>query len=130
MLLRYESCVLNYVAFYCEPCFLLPNIMLHIIYDLAYDLPYDTSVLGIEMSKWYAVYQGRVPGVYDECEDCLKQVNMLKGNNYKGYKSREEAEARYMNHLVEERKKNRKNTFIIVSMLLIVIVFLLYVILV
>ena len=71
--------------------------MLHIIYDLAY----DTSFLGIEMPKWYVVYQGRVPGVYDEWEDCLKQVNMFKGNNYKGYKSRDEAEARYMNHLAE-----------------------------
>ena len=64
------------------------------------------SVLCIEMKKWYVVYEGRVPRVYDEWEDCLKQVNNFKGNNYKGYKSKEEAEARYLNHLLaEERKK-------------------------
>jgi hypothetical protein len=56
-------------------------------------------------------------------------MNKFKGNNYKGYKSGEEAEARYMNHLAEERKKNQKKTFIVVSMLLIMIAFLLYVIL-
>jgi ribonuclease HI len=70
------------------------------------------------MKKWYVVYEGRVPGVYDEWEDCLKQVNKFKGNNYKGYKSKEEAEARYMNHLLaEERKKNRMKTFIIIPIL-------------
>jgi 1,4-dihydroxy-2-naphthoate octaprenyltransferase len=56
-------------------------------------------------------------------------MNKFKGNNYKEYKSGEEAEARYMNHLAEERKKNQKKTFIVVSMLLIMIAFLLYVIL-
>ncbi|KAK1691941.1 hypothetical protein QYE76_008638 [Lolium multiflorum] len=84
-----------------------------------------------EMKKWYVMYECRVPGVYDEQEDCLKQVNMFKGNNYKGYKSKKEVEARYMKHLLaEERKKNRMKSFIIVPMLLIVIVFLLYVIVV
>jgi viroplasmin and RNaseH domain-containing protein len=47
-------------------------------------LAYDTSILGIEMAKWYVVYQGRVLGVYDEWDDWLKQVNGFKGNNYKG----------------------------------------------
>jgi hypothetical protein len=32
-------------------------------------LAYDTSILGIEMAKWYVVYQGRVLGVYDEWDD-------------------------------------------------------------
>jgi hypothetical protein len=115
------------------------DIMLHIIYGLAY----DTSLLGIAMmKKWYVVYQGRVPGVYDEWDDCLKQVNEFKGNNYKGHKSKAKAEASYMNHLLgnerkkggerkkgEEGKKNQKKT-IVVSMMLFVIAYLLYVILV
>jgi viroplasmin and RNaseH domain-containing protein len=52
----------------------------------------------------YIVYTGRVPGVYVHWEDCLKQVNMFKGNNYKGYKMMAEAEARWRNHLQEERR--------------------------
>ena len=47
------------------------------------------------MKKWYVVYEGRAPGVYDEWEDYLKQVNKFKGNNYKAYKTKEEVEARY-----------------------------------
>ena len=91
------------------------------------------SVFGIEMKKkWYVVYEGRVPGVYDQWEDCLKQVNKFKGNSYKGYKSKEEAEARYMNHLLaEERRRNQmKTSFIVIPILLIVTAFLLYVIVV
>ena len=81
------------------------------------------------MRKWYVVYQGRVPGVYDEWEDYLKQVNKFQGNSYKGYKSREEAEARYMNHVAEESWRNRMKTgFIVIPILLIVTAFLLYVI--
>ena len=95
--------------------------------------------------KWYVVFEGTVPGVYEEWDDCVKQVNGFKGNYYKGYKTREEAEARYKKHRLEkerdmkgkerkmkggERKKNPKNTIIVVSMLFMVIVFLLYAILV
>jgi viroplasmin and RNaseH domain-containing protein len=52
----------------------------------------------------YVVYKGRVPGVYVYWEDCLKQVNMFKGNSYKGYKTMAEAEDRWRNHLREERR--------------------------
>ena len=92
------------------------------------------------MSKWYVVCKGRVPGVYDQWDYYLKQVNEFKGNNYKGYKSKSEAESRYMKHLLgeerkeekskdEKRKKNWKKT-IQVSTMLLVIADLLYVILV
>ena len=79
------------------------------------------------MPKWYVVYKGRVPGVYDEWDDCLKQVNKFKGNSYKGYTSREKAEARWMNHQREERKKNR---IAVIAVLLTVIAVLLYLIVV
>jgi viroplasmin and RNaseH domain-containing protein len=52
----------------------------------------------------YVVYKGRVPGAYVRCKDCLKQVNKFKGNNYKWYMAIAEAEARWMNHLREERR--------------------------
>jgi hypothetical protein len=69
-------------------------------------------------------------------------VNKFKNNNYKGHKSKVQAEVSYMNHLLgnerkkggerkkgEEGKKNQKKT-IVVSMMLFVIAYLLYVILV
>ncbi|KAK1679467.1 hypothetical protein QYE76_040315 [Lolium multiflorum] len=46
--------------------------------------------------KWYVVYQCRVPVVYGESDDCLKQVNGFNDNYYKGYKSKAAAESRYM----------------------------------
>ena len=46
------------------------------------------------MKKWYVVFKGKVPGVYDEWEHCSEQVTKFSGNRYKGYKSREEAETR------------------------------------
>ena len=83
------------------------------------------------MKKWYVVYEGRDPGVYEYWEDCLKQVNNFEGNNHKSYKSKAEAEARYLNHLfVEERKNRMKSNFIAIPFLLIVVVILLYVIVV
>ena len=80
------------------------------------------------MKKWYVVYEGRVPGIYDEWDDCLKQVNKFKSKNYKGYKSKEEAEARYMKHLLaKEKRRNRmKTSFIVIRVLLTVIAVLLY----
>ena len=45
--------------------------------------------------KCYVVYIGRVPGVYEEWEDCAKQVNTFPGNLYRGYASREVAEEKW-----------------------------------
>ena len=89
-------------------------------------------VLCTEIKKWYVVYEGRVPGVCDEWEDYLKQVNKFKGNNYKGYKSKEETEARYLKHLLAvEKKRNRTKTrFIVILVLLTMIAILLYLIVV
>jgi viroplasmin and RNaseH domain-containing protein len=44
------------------------------------------------------MFEGEVPGIYDKWEDYFKQVNKFKGNNYKGFKTREEAETRYRNY--------------------------------
>jgi viroplasmin and RNaseH domain-containing protein len=30
------------------------------------------------MTRWYVVFVGKVPGVYDKWEDCFKQVNKFK----------------------------------------------------
>ena len=44
---------------------------------------------------WYVVYKGKVPGVYDDWEECRRQVHPFSGNSYKGYTTRAEAESRY-----------------------------------
>jgi viroplasmin and RNaseH domain-containing protein len=46
------------------------------------------------MMKWYVVLTGKVPRVYDDWDDCVAQVNEFPSNSYKGYKTKEEAEAR------------------------------------
>ena len=43
----------------------------------------------------YVVYKGKVPGVYDDWEECQRQVHRFSGNSYKGYATRAEAESRY-----------------------------------
>ncbi|KAK1607972.1 hypothetical protein QYE76_031645 [Lolium multiflorum] len=71
--------------------------------------------------------------MYDEYDDCLKQVIGFKGNYYKGHKSKAEAESRYMKHLLgeemkeektkeEQMKKNWKKTILVSTMLLVIAV--------
>lgn len=43
------------------------------------------------MKKYYVVWAGRVPGVYDNLEDALEQVDDYPGASFKGYESAEEA---------------------------------------
>ncbi|KAK1692076.1 hypothetical protein QYE76_008773 [Lolium multiflorum] len=63
-----------------------------------------TLLLKLEryMSTTYVVYKGRVPGVYDDWEDCRRQVHRFSGNSYKGYPTRVEAEGRYARYLERE----------------------------
>jgi viroplasmin and RNaseH domain-containing protein len=42
--------------------------------------------------RFYVVFIGREPGVYDNFMDCHAQVNRFPSNLYKGYSSREEAD--------------------------------------
>jgi viroplasmin and RNaseH domain-containing protein len=71
----------------------------------------------------YLVYNGRVPRVYIHWEDCLKQVNKVKGNGYKGYTTMTEAEAsRWMNHPREERRTTFDVTTVILLTAVIAVV--------
>jgi viroplasmin and RNaseH domain-containing protein len=82
---------------------------------------------------WYVVYKGKVPGVYDDWEECRRQVHRFSGNSYKGYYSLAEAQTRYANYLARERtremERSRMTTFL-VMMLTAVTVFIFYVFLV
>ena len=98
-------------------CFSLPILLLHTYTLLMYCLLFG---LCIEMPS-YVVYKGKVPGVYDDWEECRRQVHRFSGNSYKGYTTRAEAEARYARYLAGERRerRNRMKTSFIVMMLIV-----------
>ena len=73
----------------------------------------------------YVVYKGKVPGVYDDWEECRRQVHRFSGNSYKGYTTRAEVESRYTRYLAGER--NRMKTSFIAMMLLVMTAALFYV---
>ena len=78
----------------------------------------------------YVVYKGKVPGVYDDWEECQRQVHRFSGNSYKGYTTRAEAEARYARYLAGERRERRRNrmkTSFITMMLIVMTASLFYV---
>ncbi|KAK1664319.1 hypothetical protein QYE76_052478 [Lolium multiflorum] len=87
--------------------------------------------LGMPMT--YVVYKGRVPGVYDDWEDCRRQVHRFSGNSYKGYPTRVEAEGRYARYLAGEMRdmrRNRMKTMAFVMMVIVTMLFMFYVIVV
>lgn len=43
------------------------------------------------MTKWYVVWQGRDPGIYQTWAECNKQVEGFKGAKFKSFPTREEA---------------------------------------
>lgn len=49
------------------------------------------------MSKYYVVWTGHNPGVYDNWDDCLEQVKNFPGARYKGFSSSAEATNAYRN---------------------------------
>ncbi|KAK1664879.1 hypothetical protein QYE76_053038 [Lolium multiflorum] len=76
---------------------------------------------------YYVVFEGRVPGVYEEWEDCKKQVHKFSGNCYKGYPTRHEAVAKWRAH---QANKSKMKTFLVLSLLLTIVAAVLYFILV
>ncbi|KAK1699186.1 hypothetical protein QYE76_015883 [Lolium multiflorum] len=76
---------------------------------------------------YYVVFEGRVPGVYEEWEECKKQVHKFSGNCYKGYPTRHEAVAKWRAH---QAKKSKMKTFLVLSLLLTIVAAVLYFILV
>ena len=57
----------------------------------------------------YVVHKGKVPGVYDNWEECWRQVHHFSGNSYKGYTTRAKAESRYARYLAGERRERWRN---------------------
>ena len=76
---------------------------------------------------YYVVFEGRVPGVYEEWEECKKQVHKFSGNCYKGYPTRHEAVAK---RRVHQANKSKMKAFLVLSLLLTIVAAVLYFILV
>ncbi len=41
--------------------------------------------------KWYVVWKGRQPGIYDSWDACKEQIDQFKGARYKSFKTKEQA---------------------------------------
>src|SRR4051812_7950383 len=75
----------------------------------------------IEKMPSYVVYVGRVHGVYEEWEECRRQVHRFSGNSYKGYPTRAEAEASYARYLAGEMREQRNCMKITLVMLMLIV---------
>ncbi|MDE6157915.1 MAG: RNase H1/viroplasmin domain-containing protein, partial [Muribaculaceae bacterium] len=53
-------------------------------------------------NRYYVVWAGLEPGVYDSWQECQLQVTGFKGARYKSYPSRDEAVAAYRGDPREE----------------------------
>ncbi|MCB0522486.1 MAG: viroplasmin family protein [Lewinellaceae bacterium] len=47
--------------------------------------------------KYYVVWQGAKPGIYDSWESCQRQINGFPAAKYKAFESQQEAEAAFKN---------------------------------
>lgn len=59
--------------------------------------------------RYYVVWKGRVPGVYDDLNDALEQVDDFPGALFKGYDSAAEAAQAFRNSNAREEKKEIGN---------------------
>lgn len=57
------------------------------------------------MKKYYVVWKGRQPGVYDDLEDALAQVDDYPGASFKGYDSASEAAMAYRKGTAREESR-------------------------
>ena len=78
--------------------------------------------------KWYAVYVGHVPGVYDEWPQCQVQVSGFSSGRRKGFDSRVKAEASYLRFIAQQGIQNQRHckNYYILPLLIIVIALIFY----
>lgn len=61
-------------------------------------------------SKYYVVWEGKIPGIYDKWDDCKKQVDGVIGAKYKSFPSHEEAIEAYRDGYSASFQKKTKST--------------------
>lgn len=59
-----------------------------------------------KQKKYYVVWNGVKPGIYDSWTDCSLQINGFKGAQYKAFDTLEEAKEAYNSHPTDYIKKN------------------------
>ena len=74
----------------------------------------------------YAVFFGRVSGVYDHWPDAQAQVDKYPGASHKGFDSRAEAESSYLRWTLQH-EQGRDRRYYIVTLLLMLIALLFYI---
>lgn len=58
------------------------------------------------MGKYYCVWKGRVPGVYESWEDCKKQTDGFAGAEHKAFKTKQKAEEAFKQRSADFIGKN------------------------
>ena len=80
-----------------------------------------------EMVKgYYALYIGKVPGVYDHWPAAQAQVHRYPGASHRGFDSRAEAESSYLRWTLQH-EQGRDRRYYIVELLLMLIALLFYI---
>ena len=59
----------------------------------------------MKKKKWYVVWAGHNPGIYDDWDDAREQIEGFSQARYKGYNSAEEATEAYRRGVSEERSE-------------------------
>ena len=61
-------------------------------------------------NKYYVVWKGKKPGIYENWEDCKKQIQGFEGARYMGFPEKEEAEAAFKGSYEKTLKTRKKNS--------------------
>ena len=75
---------------------------------------------------YYAMYVGRVPGVYDHWRATQAQVHRFPDASHRGFNSRAEAESSYLRWTLQH-EQGRDRRYYIVTLLLMLIALLFYI---
>lgn len=60
--------------------------------------------------KFYVVWKGKHPGIFESWDDCKAQIEGVKGAQYKSFSSFEEAKKAYNSNYLEYKGKKRGKT--------------------
>ena len=61
-------------------------------------------------NKFYVVWKGKKPGIYDSWTACKKEIQGVEGARYMGFPTREEAETAFRGSYEETRKTRKKKS--------------------
>ena len=63
-----------------------------------------------QKNKFYVVWKGKVPGIYNTWGDCKKQISGIKGAQYMGFPTRVEAEQAYNSSYFAYKGQKKKES--------------------